>query len=126
MNKNDTHSPPKETQTLSVALHAAPESTPSKKIFKIRQPSYEAVILHPSIGSPLLVEDPACLSLFLVANRNFAGTFANGSDRGNRRGAIGGNNIKLVIAQSLTVIPWDDEGSGEGGNPPLFVPGEGL
>jgi|GEM_PF-2162451 len=108
MVKNDTPSTPKDTRTLSVALHATPESTPSKMIFKIRQPSYEAVILHPSIGCPLLVEDPACFSLFLVANGNFAGTFANGSDLGNKRGAGGGNNIKLVIAQSLTVIPWDD------------------
>ncbi|ALC14844.1 Calcineurin-like phosphoesterase [Desulfuromonas soudanensis] len=109
MRKNiDTHTPPKETRTLSIALHAAPESTASKKIFKVRQPSYEAVILHPSLGSPLLVDDPACFSLFLAANGNFSATFANGSDRGNKRGAVGGDNIKLVIAQSLAVIPWDD------------------
>ncbi|MFA5700052.1 MAG: metallophosphoesterase [Desulfuromonas sp.] len=43
-----------------------------------------------------------------MANWNFAKVFAEGSARGDEKGAIGGNNIKLVIAQSLKLLPWKE------------------
>jgi len=96
--------------TLSLERDASAESTATRKIFKLRQPDYKALILHPSLGSPLIVDNPKILTLYLVTDRTFRQTFVDGSrGRGDKYGE-GGDNIKLVIAQCLKVLSWDEAG----------------
>ncbi len=67
---------------------------------------YPAVILHPSLGCPLLVEDPHRISLFVACGAAFREAFLNGNGRHDERGASGGDNIRLIINQHLKIQPW--------------------
>jgi hypothetical protein len=99
-----------DIQELKINLsrdNAQAESTPEHLIYTLCQPVYNGVILHPSLGCPLLVdhEHKNRLSLFLAAGGDFYHTFTSGAI-----GAQGGNPIKLVVAAALKVIPWDEKG----------------
>jgi hypothetical protein len=84
--------------------HHAPESTATKRFVKLRQPDYQAIVLHPSLGCPLLVADKQKVSIILAGNAAFEHTFLSGA--GNTR--TGAENIKLVLAQCLKFMTWDD------------------
>ncbi len=93
-----------ESRRTVCMRHHAPESTATKRIIKVRQPDYQAIVLHPSLGCPLLVTDKRKISIILAGNAAFEQTFL--SVAGNTR--IGAENIKLVLAQCLKVMTWDD------------------
>jgi hypothetical protein len=87
--------------------NATSNSTANFLEFNLCQPVYQAVILHPSLGCPLIVDDNKkdAISLFLVAGEDFKKTFDKGAvDK------IGGNSIKFVIDELLNIVPWDKEG----------------
>ncbi len=72
----------------------------------VRLGLYPAAILHPSLGCPLIVEDPQRVSLFIVADKNFRQAFlrGNGADR---QFAAAGDNIRLIISQHLKIHLWE-------------------
>lgn len=96
------------TSILLSVNKADPGSTKNHLKYTLQQPFYPAVILHPSLGCPLIVDEQGKnkISLFLVAGKNFRKTFKIGSV-----GKQGGNSIKLVIGAALSIIPWDTEGT---------------
>ena len=93
-----------ESRRTVCMRHHAPESTATKKIVKLRQPDYQAIVLHPSLGCPLLIADKRKVSIILAGNVAFEQTFRSGA--GNCQ--TGGSNIKLVLAQCLKVMTWED------------------
>lgn len=68
---------------------------------------YPAVILHPSLGCPLIVEDNNRVSLFLVTGKAFKTAFLSGIGQDSQPGALGGRNIRLIINQHLKIQPWE-------------------
>lgn len=68
---------------------------------------YPAAILHPSLGCPLIVDNPKQVSLFIVASQTFRQAFLRGNGQGGKTGDAGGGNIRLVIDQHLKIHPWE-------------------
>jgi len=68
---------------------------------------YPAVILHPSLGCPLIVDGTNPVSLIIVADTTFRDAFlaSNGGDTAIR--ATGGPDIADDICQHLKVMEWD-------------------
>lgn len=93
-----------ESRRTVCMRHHAPKSNATKRIVKLCQPDYQAIVLHPSLGCPLLIADKRKVSIILAGNAAFQQTFLSGA--GNTR--TGAENIKLVLAQCLKVMTWDD------------------
>ncbi len=96
---------------LAVTLRTQNSSTvktSGQQTYKVVQPIYNAVILHPSLGCPLLLDDDrkSSIELYLAAGADFFQTYHSGSNAGQ-----GGNPVKMVIAAALKVIPWDQSGA---------------
>ena len=84
------------------------DTSTGQQTYKVVQPVYDAIILHPSLGCPLLLDDgsKSSLELYLAAGTDFFQTYNSGS-----LADEGGNPVKMVIAAALKVIPWDQNGA---------------
>jgi hypothetical protein len=68
---------------------------------------YPAVILHPSLGCPLIVDDKGPVSLLIVTDSTFRDAFIEGNGGNRGKNATGGLNVATSICQHLKVVAWD-------------------
>jgi hypothetical protein len=68
---------------------------------------YPAVILHPSLGCPLIVEAQRPVSLFIVTDSTFRKAFLDDNGGQKQRYATGGLTVATSIGQHLKVVEWN-------------------
>ncbi len=97
---------PNQTETMSIQKtkqkFSAGQTTVGCQLKMI-----PAVILHPSLGAPLVVEPGKPVSLFIVTDQTFKEEFMNGNGQDDHKLAKGGSNIADLIMQHLKILPWD-------------------
>ncbi len=66
-----------------------------------------AIILHPSLGTPLVHEPGKTISLFVVTDKTFFTEFVKGNGGQKHQYAAGAENIADLIVQHLKILKWD-------------------
>lgn len=67
---------------------------------------YPAVILHPSLGCPLIVDHKGPVGLLIVTDSTFRDAFIEGNGGIKAEYAKGGMNVVTAIRQHLKVVEW--------------------
>lgn len=68
---------------------------------------YPAVILHPSLGCPLIVEEKGPVSLYIVTDSTFSQAFLDDNGGQLEKYATGGLRVATSIRQHLKLVAWD-------------------
>jgi uncharacterized protein YxjI len=75
--------------------------------FSINMLIYPAVILHPSLGCPLIVEEQGPVSLIIVTDSTFRQAFLDDNGGQREKYATGGLRVATSIRQHLKLVAWD-------------------
>ncbi len=86
---------------------------------------YPAVIVHPSLGSPLIVADEKRISLFIIAAQSLRKAFLAGNGHDATFAAAGADNVRQIVNQHLKIHLWEtvnaDRRDLSKGDRPLFA-----
>lgn len=97
-----------DTEVEIQSMQTFTRSSKSQTVFKANMVIYPAVILHPSLGCPLIVDENGPVSIFIVTDSTFRSTFIKGNGGMKDIRATGGENVAISISQHLKIIEWDE------------------
>jgi hypothetical protein len=97
-----------DTEVKIQSMQKFTRSNKAQTVFKANMVIYPAVILHPSLGCPLIVDEKGPVSIFIVTDSTFRSTFLEGNGGMKDIRATGGENVAISISQHLKIIEWDE------------------